>query len=392
MADSDRFNQRGSKRGGQDAGSGRAGAYSGQDASRGGQVAGRREFGGYGGGAESGAAGRVGAPGGPASPAGGGVARGGMSGGPGMGAGSGRGMDPDRGGQPGYGTDAGATAFGAPGAGGMGASSGYTMRNRGPKGWQRSDERIHDDVCERLANEHGIDPSEVSVEVQGGTVMLTGTVPDRTMKYRIEDIVDGCSGVREVENRLRVSRGGGLGGMLGTGTLGTTSDARGTARTQDDARAEQGTRGSLLGRLFGFASGAKLADIMTRDPRTVGPDETLDTVAQAMKTQDVGAIPVCTGRTLIGMVTDRDLVVRAAAAGKALAQTRVSEVMTTQVHTCFEDEDVESALDKMGDLQVRRIPVVDRRNQLVGIVSLGDFAQRDAGDVEDALQDISKPG
>jgi CBS domain-containing protein len=69
----------------------------------------------------------------------------------------------------------------------------------------------------------------------------------------------------------------------------------------------------------------------------------------------------------------------------------VSEVMTTQVHACYEDEDVDTALDRMGDLQIRRIPVVDRSNQLVGIVSLGDFAQRETGDVEEALQDISKP-
>lgn len=276
----------------------------------------------------------------------------------------------------GYG--AGGTAYGATGSGVTGMA-----RNRGPKGWQRSDERIHDDVCERLASEQGIDPSDVTVEVHDGNVALTGTVPDRGMKYRIEDIVDGCSGVRDVDNRLRVSRAS-PGGFLGSaaGGPGTTGDAR---------QGRGGSRGSLLGRLFGFTGGSRLSDIMTRNPRTVGPDETLTRVAQAMKEQDVGAIPVCTGRTLTGMVTDRDIVVRAAAGGKALDQTKVSEVMTTQVHACYEDEEVESALDKMGDLQVRRIPVIDRANQLVGIVSLGDFSQRDTGDVEDALQDISKP-
>jgi CBS domain-containing protein/osmotically-inducible protein OsmY len=274
------------------------------------------------------------------------------------------------------------------GSGSAGSMGSAAMRNRGPKGWQRSDERIHDDVCERLANEPGIDPSEVIVEVNGGNVVLTGSVPDRGMKYRIEDIVDGCSGVRDVDNRLRVNRGG-MGGLLGTGTMGmgTTTDARSGASGGSDT----GSRGSLLGRLFGFTTGAKLSDIMTRNPRTVSPDETLDKVAMAMKEQDVGAIPVCSGRKLEGMITDRDIVVRAAAAGRTLAQTKVREVMTSQVHTCYEDDDVESALDKMGDLQIRRIPVVDRSSQLVGIVSLGDFAQRDTGDVEDALQDISKP-
>lgn len=268
-----------------------------------------------------------------------------------------------------------------PGGGGPGIGA---MRNRGPKGWQRSDERIHDDVCERLAAEPGIDPSEVSVEVRSGDVVLTGSVPDRGMKYRIEDVVDGCSGVRDVDNRLRVDRGG-FAGLLGgaAGGAGTTTDARGGER--------EGSRGSLLGRLFGFSGGARLSDIMTREPHTVGPDETLVRAAQAMKAQDVGAIPVCTGRTLTGMVTDRDIVVRAAAAGKPLDTTRVSEVMTTEVHACYEDEDVETALDRMGDLQVRRIPVLDRADRLVGIVSLGDFARRDTGDVEDALQDISRP-
>jgi CBS domain-containing protein/osmotically-inducible protein OsmY len=275
---------------------------------------------------------------------------------------------------------------GTPG-GQQGATGGWggaqQARNRGPKGWQRSDERIHDDVCERLANEHGVDPSEVTVQVSGGNVTLTGTVPDRGMKYRIEDIVDGCSGVRDVDNRLRVSRGG-MGSALGGGAamgMGTSTDAR---------RDEGSSRGSLLGRLFGFASGSKLSDIMTRNPRTVGPDETIQKVAQLMKELDVGAIPVCSGRTLSGMVTDRDIALRAVAAGKSLDTTKVSEVMTTDVHTCREDEDVESALDKMGDLQVRRIPVVDHADRLVGIVSLGDFAQRETGDVEDALQDISK--
>jgi CBS domain-containing protein len=400
MAERDRFMQRGNERGG--AGGQRperAGAFSGEP---GGQRGGRGEFGGHGGGA-TGRGGR-----GPGRGTGGGQHQGsgpsrgeeampyGRSGGEagfgaedpahrwGEGDGSARERWESGGGtvwsgssalgrrtDTGYG--AGGTAYGAPGV----------ARNRGPKGWHRSDERIHDDVCERLASEQGIDPSDVTVEVRDGDVVLAGTVPDRVMKYRIEDIVDGCSGVRDVDNRLRVSRassGGFLGGAAGP--LGTASDAR---------QGRGGSRGSLLGRLFGFTGGSRLSDIMTRNPRTVGPDETLTQVAQAMKEQDVGAIPVCTGRTLTGMITDRDIVVRAVAGGKALDQTKVSEVMTTRVHACHEDEEVESALDRMGDLQVRRIPVIDRANQLVGIVSLGDFSQRGTGDVEGALQDISKP-
>jgi CBS domain-containing protein len=294
---------------------------------------------------------------------------------------------------PGYG--AGATGYPDPSNSGLagtrgGGEAGWRdasgpARNRGPKGWQRSDARIHEDVCERLAAEHGIDPSEVEVAVQEGTVTLTGSVPDRGMKYRIEDIVDACSGVRDVDNRLRVSRGG-LGALLGgpMGGLGTTTEARGTSK-------EATSRGGLLGRLFGLGGATKLADVMTRNPRTVGPEETLQSVATLMKELDVGAIPVVSGQTLAGMVTDRDIVVRGVAAGVDLKSAKVAEVMTTQVHACYEDEAVETALDRMGDLQVRRIPVLDREDRLVGIVSLGDFAQREAGDVEDALQDISTP-
>lgn len=311
----------------------------------------------------------------------------GMEGG-GMG-GAGRGMpradDRGRGMGGDWRTGSGSTGEQRGGGSGWGGQPGAVQsRNRGPKGWQRSDERIHDDVCERLANESGVDPTEVTVQVSGGTITLTGSVPDRGMKYRIEDIVDGCSGVKDVDNRLRVSRGG-VGALLGGAAMGmgTTTDAQAGSGTGS-------SRGSLLGRLFGFASGAKLADIMTRNPRTVGPEETVQKVAQLMKELDVGAIPVCTGRSLTGMVTDRDIAIRAVAAGKGVDTLKVSDVMTNDVHTCYEDDDVESALDKMGDLQVRRIPVVDHANQLVGIVSLGDFAQRETGDVEDALQDISK--
>lgn len=396
MAERDRWNQRSDERGGAREPQGRAGALRGGEEVRrdiqrdpqrdllrdpqrdpqrdprrdlqrtGGAESGRSEFGSYGGSGYGGYASGSGSGSGGYSSGYGGVG-GSRAGGPG-----------------GYG------GYGGPGGGDrdIGAIGGAAgVRNRGPKGWQRSDDRIHDDVCERLSAEHGIDPSDVTVTVSGGNVTLNGTVPDRGMKYRIEDIVDACSGVRDVDNRLRVSRGG-MGGMLGGAAMGmgTTTDAR------SGRAAEQGSRGSLLGRLFGFSSGTRLSDVMTRDPRTVSPDEPLDKVARLMKELDIGAIPVCSDRKLQGMVTDRDIVVRGLASGKPLDGLKASEVMTTQVHSCYEDDDVESALDKMGNLQVRRIPVLDHTDQLVGIVSLGDFAQRDTGDVEEALQDISKPG
>ena len=238
--------------------------------------------------------------------------------------------------------------------------------NRGPKGWTRSDARIGEDVCERLAGEPGLDPSDVSVDVSGGVVVLTGTVTNRAAKHRIEMLAASRPGVADVDNRIRVR------------PLPTGEDA-GTAR-----------RGGLLGRLFGYARGSRIADVMTRNPQVVRPDESVADAARAMRTLDVGALPVCDGRVLVGMITDRDIAIRVVAAGGAPDTTRVSEAMTAEVHWCFESDDVEDVLDRMGDLQVRRIPVVDRDRRLVGIVALGDLAERDPQQVRDALDEISE--
>ncbi|HYF57386.1 MAG TPA: BON domain-containing protein [Burkholderiaceae bacterium] len=116
-----------------------------------------------------------------------------------------------------------AERFGPPGPQGRGApggAPGYRGRdepdgaggappraNAGPKNWTRSDERIHDDVCHRLASMPALDVSDVSVEVRDGHVFLDGTVPERRMKHLIEDVVDRCLGVREIENRLRLRPG-----------------------------------------------------------------------------------------------------------------------------------------------------------------------------------------
>lgn len=81
-------------------------------------------------------------------------------------------------------------------------------RPRGPKGYRRSDERIHEDLCERLATAARIDSREVDIQVQNGHVTLAGEVPERWMKYTIEDITADCPGVQDVDNRLRVPRGG----------------------------------------------------------------------------------------------------------------------------------------------------------------------------------------
>jgi CBS domain-containing protein len=105
---------------------------------------------------------------------------------------------------------------------------------------------------------------------------------------------------------------------------------------------------------------------------------------------DVGSLPVCDGRKLVGMVTDRDITIRAVAEGKSV-DTPVSEVMTDEVVWCNDTDSVDDVLQQMSDAQVRRIPVVDKDRQLVGIVALGDIALEEDDDVDETLRDISMP-
>ena len=133
-----------------------------------------------------------------------------------------------------------------------------------------------------------------------------------------------------------------------------------------------------------------ISEVMTTDVEVVGPEETLRDAARAMADLDVGSLPVCDGRKLIGMVTDRDITIRAVAEGKS-ADTPVSEVMTDEVVWCTDTDSVDEVLQQMSDAQVRRIPVVDKDRQLVGIVALGDIALEEDEDVDEALRDISMP-
>lgn len=98
---------------------------------------------------------------------------------------------------------------------GYGARGQQDFRGRGPKGYMRSDERISEDICERLTRDPEIDASEISVEVKDGTVTLRGSVDERWMKYRVEDVADGCSGVKDVRNELRLAKGAGGAGRAG---------------------------------------------------------------------------------------------------------------------------------------------------------------------------------
>src|SRR5260221_13333321 len=112
---------------------------------------------------------------------------------------------------------------------------------------------------------------------------------------------------------------------------------------------------------------------MTRDVRLASPEETIQQAAQIMKGLNVGALPVGHDDRLVGMITDRDIAIRGVAEGKA-PDAKVRDVMTTDVKYCFDDQDVAEVTQNMGDIQVRRLPVVDRKKRLVGILSLGDIA------------------
>ena len=115
-------------------------------------------------------------------------------------------------------------------------------------------------------------------------------------------------------------------------------------------------------------------EIMTTGVDVIAPTATTADAARNMKNLDVGAIPVCEGENLLGMVTDRDLVLRVMADGRNPLEAKVGEVMTPGLYFCYDDEEVETAAALMSGKQIRRLPVFSRTPRLVGIVSLGDLA------------------
>ena len=137
---------------------------------------------------------------------------------------------------------------------------------------------------------------------------------------------------------------------------------------------------------------ARVSDVMTRGVRTMAPNETIIKAAQAMEELDVGVIPVCDGDHLVGMVTDRDIVLRGVAQGRPMDSTPLSDVMTKDARWCFEDETVDDVVESMRDSQIRRVPVMDRDKHLVGILSLGDVATKASDAIAgQALEEISEP-
>lgn len=132
-------------------------------------------------------------------------------------------------------------------------------------------------------------------------------------------------------------------------------------------------------------------EAMSRDVKTIAPDATIREAARIMAESDIGALPVADGDRLAGMVTDRDITVRAVAIGRG-PDALVSEVMTLDVLYCHEDEDIGHIATNMAENQVRRLPVVDADKRLIGIISLADLADARTDEAGEALEGITRPG
>ena len=135
-----------------------------------------------------------------------------------------------------------------------------------------------------------------------------------------------------------------------------------------------------------------ISEVMSKDVKIASPKQSIQDAARMMMEIDAGAIPVGEGDRLVGMITDRDIAVRAVAAGKP-ANTPIADVMSHEVKYCSESDDIDTVAANMADLKLRRLPVVNRQKRLVGIVSLGDIALSGGpDDAATALSGISEPG
>jgi CBS domain-containing protein len=134
----------------------------------------------------------------------------------------------------------------------------------------------------------------------------------------------------------------------------------------------------------------KVTEIMTTNVECVTPETTISELAEKMKSLDVGFLAVCDADRIAGIVTDRDIVVRGIAGGRDLKSIKTRDIMSKEVHWCFEDEDVKNVAKKMSDKEVRRMLLLDRNKRLVGIVSIGDIAKVEEEESGRALRDISK--
>ena len=136
----------------------------------------------------------------------------------------------------------------------------------------------------------------------------------------------------------------------------------------------------------------KVSEIMTRDVRLLSPDQTIREAASLMADIDVGSLPISENDRLVGMITDRDIVIRAVAHGKP-ADTKVAEVMSKEMLYCLDTDEIDDVARNMGKAQVRRLPVVNGDKRLVGIVSLGDLARNDdPATIGRTVTKVSTPG
>ena len=134
----------------------------------------------------------------------------------------------------------------------------------------------------------------------------------------------------------------------------------------------------------------QISEMMTRTIRVTKPDDTVQHAARLMAEADTGVLPVGEGDHLVGMVTDRDIAIRGDARGFDPTRTPVREVMTPEVRFCFDDEDIEAVARNMSQLQIRRMPVLNRDRRLVGIISLADLSHTtDACAAGDTLRGVS---
>lgn len=135
----------------------------------------------------------------------------------------------------------------------------------------------------------------------------------------------------------------------------------------------------------------RISEIMTRDPELIDPNSSIRDAARRMKDEDIGALPIGENDRLIGMVTDRDIAIRAVAEDRDPTSTRVRDVMSEKIYYCFEDDDIESAARCMAENRVRRLPILNRDKRLTGIVSLADIAQTGEECEKVALEGVSEP-
>jgi CBS domain-containing protein len=136
----------------------------------------------------------------------------------------------------------------------------------------------------------------------------------------------------------------------------------------------------------------RLRDVMTTGVETVAPGDTIRYAAEKMEALDIGSLPVCDGERLVGVLTDRDITIRAVATGRDPNRTAVIETMTPQLVFAYEEQPVDEAVDLMREHEIRRLPVVDHGRRLVGIVALADLATRgDEPVAMSALEAVSKP-